>query len=114
MHFGKSFVNWCGCLFGKWVRTDRVRWVTQRICDRQGLELLCKEVKYVNKCSGKEKWLPDLCNMLTQKSIVKHAERSKFYGDWPISESELGRLHPRHFLDVIKGIGECNEHEHCT
>ncbi len=52
--------------------------------------------------------------MLVQKSIVQHEERSQLYGDWPISESELGRLHPRHFLDVIKGIGTCDKYEPCA
>ena len=114
MHIVKMLANWCGCFFGNWVCTDRVRWVTQRICPKQGLELLCKQVQYRKDATGEEKWLPDLCNMLVQKSIVRHDERSKFYGDLPISDSELASLHPRHFLDVIKGIGACDKHEQCA
>jgi hypothetical protein len=94
--------------------TERVRWVTQRVCPAQGLELLCKQVQYKKKCTGEERWLPDLSNMLVQKSIVQHAERSKLYGDWPISDSELANLHPRHFLDVIRGIGDCDKQERCA
>jgi hypothetical protein len=114
MHIGSLMVNWFGCFFGNWVCTDRVQWVTQRVCARQGLELLCKQVQYKKKCTGEERWLPDLCNMLVQKSIVQHAERNKLYGDWPLSDNQLASLHPRHFLDVIKGIGTCDKHEHCA
>ena len=114
MYISKLLFDWCGCFFGNWNCTKQVRWVTQRICPSQGLELMCKEVQYKKKCTGEERWLPDLCNMLVQKSIVEHAERTKLYGDWPISDIELARLHPRHFLDVIKGIGSCDKQEHCT
>jgi hypothetical protein len=68
-------------------------------------------VQYKGKYTGEEKWLPDLSNMLVQKSIVRHDERSKLYGDLPISDSELASLHPRHLLDVIKGYGSCDKHE---
>ena len=108
MHIRKVLANWYGCFFGNWVCTEKVQWVTQRVCADRGLELLCKQVKFKNQCSGEERWMPDLCNMLVQKSIVQHEERSKLYGEWPISDSELARLHPCHFLDVIKGIGMCD------
>lgn len=114
MHIIHVLTSWSGCFFGKWVCTQKVRWVTQRVCASQGLELLSKQVQFKKNSTGEERWLPDLCNMLVQKSIVRHAERNKLYGDWPISDSELANLHPRHFLDVIKGIGSCNKQEHCT
>jgi len=111
MSIDKVLVTWCERFFGQWVRTEKVQWVTQRVCTAQGLELLCKQVQYRKKCTGEDRWLPDLRNMLTQKSIVLRVERSKLYGDLPISDSELARLHPRRFLDVVKGVGVCNEHE---
>ena len=114
MHIGNILTQWCGCFFGDWVCTDKVRWVTQRVCSSQGLELLCKQVQYKKNCTGEERWLPDLCNMLVQKSIVSHDERNKFYGDSPIYDSDIARLHPRHFLDVIKGIGTCDKHGQCA
>lgn len=114
MQIGKLLMNWCGCYFGNWVCTDEVRWVTQRVCPSQGLELLSKQVLYKKQRTGEQKWLPDLCNMLVQKSIVRHDERRMLYGEWPISDSELASLHPRHFLDVIKGIGSCDQQEQCA
>jgi hypothetical protein len=114
MQIGKMLAQWFGCFFGNWICTDTVQWVTQRVCDSQNLELLCKQVKYKKKCTGEERWKPDLCNMLVQKSIVTHSERNELYGDYPITDIQLASLHPRHFLDVIKGIGNCDKHGQCV